>query len=274
MIAAARNVACTALLGLWLGCAVWAAVLDPTLYAVGTVILGALVASLAVSEASPAAIGAGAVSALLYAAVAPHSFALAGAVGFAAVFSPRALRARTPFGTGGLLALAAVGGGAGAHVAWAYAQATEPVQLAAIVVGTLLVAMPLFWPIDDPVAFALRSLAGRTGGTLRTRLLRGVAIRRRAVTVHGALSRPAARRVRRAWTALVRAARARVHGSHSGADVLDRRIRTYLDALCRATRAAARAHELTRDLDDVVIRELELERDDLVARADALVELH
>jgi hypothetical protein len=242
----------------------------PWLYTLGPLV-HALLAVLGFVTFSSLATGA--FAALLHAAISPYSFVAGGLAAFALAFVPRAMRARTWPSRAAELGLAIVGAGLGAAIVGAYSSASLPIALAATAVGAILLAAPLVWPIDDPIAYELRFLAASSSGALRRRLARAVVLRRRAPAVHASLAPRTSVRVERAWKVLVRAASDRISGAAAQRDTLDRRIKAYVHSLSRATFAASRANALTQDLDDVVLAELRLERDDLQAKAEALAEV-
>lgn len=247
--------------------------LDPVLSALVAVVAGSLLATMALGALSPSAVALGAAGALAHAALAPLSIALAGGALFAFVFTARAVRARTPFSRSLTLALGVVGGAVGTTIAVAYAGDAVFIRVTAIVVGALVATAAMLVPIDDPVAWALRDLSDRTTGPLRWRLLRAVALRRRHVDLAEGLSRTVRRKLERAWRGLVRAARTRVESPGGARDALELRVVAYVRALGRVARAAADANALSADMDDAVLAELKLARDDIEARAHALAEV-
>jgi len=247
--------------------------LGPVLSALLAVAAGALLATVPLGAASPAAVALGAVGALAHTALAPLSVALAGGALFAFVFAARAVRARSLLGGSFAFGLGVAGGALGTSIAVSYAGAPPTVRAAGIVVGALVACVPLLVPVDDPVAWSLRELSQRASGVLRLRLLRAVVLRRRHGEVATAVSRTTRRRMERAWFSLLGAARARVRARGNAHEALDLRVAAYVQSLGRATRAAAGAKVLSADLDDLVLTELRLERDDLEARAGALAEV-
>lgn len=245
------------------------AVLAALLSVAGAVTLSAL----CVGALTPASAAGGAVGAFAFMALAPYSLPLAGAVSMACVFAARSLRARTVLWGAAHALVALLCGAAGAWIVHSFGAGALSVRIAAVGVGGIVAAAPLLVPVDDAVCFALRTLAGQATGALRWRLLRAAILRRRCDGVSELLSRQARRRMDRAFQALVVTARARLDRSRPGGELLDRRIRAYVSALGRALRAAESASALTTDLDDKILAELRLEKDDLEARVEGLNEV-
>ena len=248
------------------------AVLQPLNAALATVAAGAILAAVLSGSPSPLALGLGAAGALVHTALAPVSVALAGGALFAIAMGARAVRARSIVARVAILAIAFTGGGAGVWIGWAYVDATAAVQAASVAVAALLASSALVVAVDDPVAYRLRELAARANAPLRTRLLRGVAIRRRYLDAQGALSRHARRRLERAWRSFVRTAAVRVDGGAAARSALDVRLGAYVHGLRRVTRTAVEARALERGVDDAAFAELFVEGDDVAARAEALAE--
>lgn len=237
------------------------------------VMAGVLLSVMLAGAFSPPAVAFGALGAVTVAAVSPFSVAIAGALFVAFCYGARALRARTL--VAGVVALAAafLTGGGATWIVWSYADAGWVLRGSSVIVAALLTAVPLLVAVDDRLAHRLRSLAGRSAGVLRLRLLRGVVLRRRHLDADYRLSRGTRRRLERAYRALISTAASRIDSSASQHQVLDRRIDAYVSSLTRASRAAARAHALSTGIDDAILAELRLEREDLEAKAEALAEV-
>lgn len=251
----------------------WLFTLGPLVHALLAVLGFVAFSSLTTGKATPLTVGSGALAALVHAALSPYSMIAGGLVAFAIAFVPRAMRARTWASRAAEMGLAIGGAGMAAAIVATYASASLPIALAATAVGAILLCAPLVWPIDDAIAYELRVMASSSSGALRRRLTRAVVLRRRAPAVHASLAHRTSLRFERAWKVLVRAASDRISGAAAQRDALDRRITAYVQSLSRATLAASRANALTQDLDDVVLAELRLERDDLQAKAEALAEV-
>lgn len=246
--------------------------LSPLAGSLAMVALGSLISIAALRAWSNWSIVAGATGALAYALLAPLSPSLGAACFLLAVFSPRAVRAESWVGAASIAALAFLGGALAELIAVRQAAVDPSTLPVALAMGTVLVSAALLPSIDDGVAFALRSLAWRSHGSTKLQLLRAVAVRRRYPAMSRGLSRTGRRRVRKAWSNLVRAAELRVEGTRAHA-VLDQRIQMYVKALQRATRAACDATHLTATMEDAVLGELHLEQEGLSARVDALHEV-
>ena len=246
--------------------------LSPVLGAALTVLSVVVLAVALSGAATPISVGLGALGALAFSALAPLSVAFAGGVLIASAYGERTLRARTFVWQVLMATTAFLAGGVAMWIAWAWAEYDLTMRVAALCVAALVAASPLLFTVDDRVAWRLRHLASRAAGPLRMRLLRAVVLRRRYEGASFSLSRPAHKRVTRAFRSLTGAASARIDAS-GPATVLDRRVTAYVTALGRACRAAERAHALSTGIDDAVLPELELDKEDLEARAEALAEM-
>jgi hypothetical protein len=247
-------------------------VVPPVVAALVAVAAAAALAALAMGAARVDAVIAGAGAALVHAALVPVSPVLAGGAAMAAIFVPRALRARGAIAAAAKVVIAGVGGGIAAAVIDAHflGGATLAIQGTAVGVATLVAIAPLALGVDDAVAYTLRRAARSTAGATRTRLLRALVLRRRDAIVMSGVSRSARRRIEDAWREVARTAALRADAPGPELAVLDRRLDLYLAALRRAQRAAATARALDSALDARVLAALELERTDLEARAEAL----
>ncbi|MBW2461917.1 MAG: hypothetical protein JRH11_09730 [Deltaproteobacteria bacterium] len=245
----------------------------PLLAAALGVMAGVLLSVVLAGAVSPPAVALGALGAVAVTAVSPFSVALGGALLVAFAYGARILRARTLVAGAVTLAAAFLAGGSAAWIVWAYADAGWAIRGASVIVAALVAAAPLLVAVDDRVAHRLRMLAQRTAGGLRLRLLRAVVLRRRHLDADYRLSRGTRRRLERAYRALLATAGSRIDSSASQHLVLDRRVDSYVSALTRASRAAARAHALSTGIDDAILTELRLEGEDLEAKAEALAEV-
>lgn len=151
---------------------------SPAVGAVLLVVLGAVVACVA-SAPSPMSIGLGAVAALAYGALRPQMPIAAWAVFALLVLLGRGVRARGTWAWMIHTALSLLGGAVAMWVTLSYAESDVAARVAAVVVATLMTAMPLFVPVDDTETASLLALARRSRGPARARLLRAAATSRR-----------------------------------------------------------------------------------------------
>lgn len=152
---------------------------SPTLGAVLLVLLGAVVASVA-SAPSATSIGLGALAAVAYGALRPHAPLAAWGLFALLVLGGRALRARGEAAVVLHGALALLGGALAMWVSLLYGEAELAPRIASVVVAAVLIAMPLALPVDDPRTASMLVLARGARGPQRARLLRAVALARRA----------------------------------------------------------------------------------------------
>lgn len=198
----------------------------------GALVLVGLAIALAVAcsgTAHPLAIAAGALGGFASATLAPWSPAAAGAALVGLAYAERTRRVRAPVARV-VHVVAALATGALAFVLTAsYTDDDNFVRGVALVVASVLAAVPVLIDADDAVAYALDSRARGLpeGSRSRAALREGADLRR--TSVDALLDRETTRGVRKTWAALVRLADAR-------------------DRLERAgTSAPSRAHALTRD---------------------------
>jgi len=216
-------------------------------------LLFALIASvtaLVASRVGPLAAASGAVAALAWILLRPIAAPIAGASFVLLVLAARGLRVVS--GPSRVLhaALSTSGGGIAAwacerwvrHVA--LDQVAEPI--AAVVIAAVALGLPFLIPSDDPQTHALLSLARRTRGGARPRLLRAVVLRRRALGVAGSagitLRRIERRALARAFDELEEVAADLIfRGTSAGvlSESLERRVR----AIGRAVRALVHVEE-------------------------------
>ncbi|CAN5908343.1 hypothetical protein BH11MYX4_BH11MYX4_33260 [soil metagenome] len=168
--------------------------------------------SLAVAGVSLGAFGAG--------VLAPVSPAAAGAVILAAAFAERTTRIRSRTARAVHLLVALVAGALGGSLSTAFTGSSLAVTAVAIVVASVLAALPLLVEADDPVAHALEQAAKGVSEPARAALISGAELRRNAEEVP--LDRPTQVRVRKTWQALLRLAEARVRLERSRPKVLVR----------------------------------------------------
>ncbi len=151
---------------------------SPSVGAVVLVLFGIFVASV-VSTTTPLSIGLGALSAVVYVALRPHSALLAGAGFIVLVWGARAVRARGPAAAALHMALAALSGVLATWLSLHFGAADAAKQVAAAVVGATMLGLPLMVEVDAPRTAALLSLARKSRGPQRARLLRAAALSRR-----------------------------------------------------------------------------------------------
>lgn len=218
----------------------------------------AVVAAATASRLGPMAIASGALAAVAWVALRPFGAAFAGAAFVALVLCARTVRV---LGAPERLAhwgLSVAGGALGAATLAHF----EPgggllVRAASFVVAAALVALPFAVTSEHPETHALLGLARRSRGPARQRLLRAVALRRRADRASLSLAPRDRRALRRAFGSLVHVAGSLAEaraGSAALSDALAARVRT----IGRAIRATLR---------------LEAERERLAAGADVAVSI-
>jgi len=226
--------------------------------------------------ATPEALGLGAGAALA------HSLALWAGLGpelamgalLSCVFGARALRARSIPAHLFTLGLAFGCGAGAAAILAGFGSAELGTRVAAAITATVLAAVPLAVPADDPLAFELRELAAACVGPQRRRALRALALRRRFDEVRGLMGSAARRRMERAFGAALRLGRARQRARRATAiELLDRRLDETLRGLRRAVGAASATRDLIDGIDDAALAGLSLEQSDLEDTASAVIEV-
>jgi hypothetical protein len=151
---------------------------SPSVGAVVLVLFGIFVSSV-ISTTTPLSIGLGALSAVAYVALRPHSALLAGAGFIVLVWSARSVRARGPAAVLLHGALAALGGVLATWLTMHFGAESWSKQAAAATVCALMLSLPLVIEVDAPRTAALLSLARKSRGPQRARLLRAAALSRR-----------------------------------------------------------------------------------------------
>ena len=262
-------------LGLVIGGAGYLASLPLALAAAVAIAACIAASSLVSGRASSLSIAAGALAAVALSALSPSNASAAAALAMATIFLPRTIRARTDTMRGLAFIGSLVAGASAGAIAAHYAHAPDAVLAAAALVAALIAALPLLVPADDAVAWSLAMAAPnmRRICSSKASLLKAVALRRRVDGDIEGLGATAHGRLKRAWSALEAAARARVLARGASADVLDQRITSHVDALERAYAAADERFARTAGLDDKALRNVNLEADSLAAEASALAEL-
>ncbi len=260
-------------LGLVIGGAGYLASLPLALAAAVAIAACIAASSLVSGRASSLSIAAGALAAVALSALSPSNASAAAAIAMATIFLPRTIRARTDTMRGLAFIGSLVAGASAGAIAAHYAHAPDAVLAAAALVAALIAALPLLVPADDAVAWSLAQYARESGDSSKASLLKAVALRRRVDGDIEGLGATAHGRLKRAWSALEAAARARVLARGASADVLDQRITSHVDALERAYAAADERFARTAGLDDKALRNVNLEADSMAAEASALAEL-
>lgn len=192
----------------------------PVASSVGLVWLGVLLAICASGTASSMAVATGALGAFGAGVLATVSPAAAGAVIVAAAFAERSTRIRSRTARAVHVLVALVGGALAGSLSGAFTLSAVPVMLVAVVVASVLAALPLLVEADDPVAHALDQAAAAVSEPARGALVQGAELRRNAAEVP--LDRNTQLRVKKTWQALLRLAEARVRLERSRPQVLVR----------------------------------------------------
>ncbi len=238
--------------------------------AVGSSVGLALLAHGGTALASEAvAFGAG--GALAYEAARPYLPLVATGLLLTFVFGTRAMRARNWRELLFHLSVAFIAGIAASWVARLPQGTDVTLWLTAVTVAAVLASVPWLLPSEGPRAFALRRLAARAQGPLRSRLLRGVVIAQRMGELPAPLPRPLRKRVTRAFDEVIAIAERRLEGR--GAAVMEQELARTVDHLTRIVRAAGRRAALLDCLDGDTSA-LRTEQEALEAEVAALVELH
>lgn len=211
----------------------------PVASSVALVWLGVLVAICASGTANSMAVASGALGAFGAGILGPVSPAAAGAVIVAAAFAERSTRIRSRTARAVHVLVGLVGGALAGSLSTAFSSSSLPVMAVAIVVASVLAALPLLVEADDPVAHALDKAAKDVSEPARGALIQGAELRRNAEEVP--LDRNTQLRVRKTWQALLRLAEARVRLERSRPTVLVRVGELALPALVPANGPASAA---------------------------------
>jgi len=255
-------------LGAWLSTAELVRTASPTVGAVLLVALGAIVAAIA-SAPSPASIGLGALAAVAYGTLRPQLPVAAWAVFAVLVLAGRGLRAR---GSAAMVlhgALAMLGGALAMWISLLYVDGDLATRIAALVVGAVLLGMPLLIPVDDPLTASMLSLASRSRGPSRTRLLRAVALARRVERSEDASSGDR-RMLTGVFTAVHRAA---LRAERRSSRELDEALTDQLGAISRFLRALGHRGDATLGLETRGDVSLSIAREAVEVEARTLREL-
>lgn len=229
-------------------------------------------AALVASRVGPMALASGALAAVAWTLLRPVAPALAGAALVTLVLAARATRVllvphRVLHG-----ALSISGGGiAGwtlAHFAGHGALAFAAQPMAATVVSAMALGLPLWIGCEDPDGHALLALARRSRGPARARLLRAVALRRRAMS-RMSLRADERRILRRAFRELTTHGERLVERGTPAAAMLEV-LSTRLATLQRAVRALAAVEVEEQKLEAGTSDAAERTAESAEARRDAL----
>lgn len=261
---------------------------------VALVWLGVLLALFASGAIQSLTVATGALGAFGSGILAPLSPAAAGAVLVAAAFAERTTRIRSKTARAVHVLAALVGGALAGSLSAGFATATLPVFVVAVVVGSVLAALPLLVEADDPVAHALDQAAAIVGEPAKKSLSDGAEIRR--TTQEVPLDRATQERVRKTWQSLLKLSEARIRLERSrpttmirvatqGAGetpmstadqvlgMLDQRIAEHVTVLGRAYTAVDTANAATLGLDDTALKTVEPVADSLEEVSRAMVEV-
>jgi len=180
----------------------------PVASSVALVWLAVLLAVCASGTASSIAVASGAFGAFASGILGSVSPAAAGAILVAAAFAERTTRIRSRNARAVHVLLALVGGGLAGTLSTSFNASPSAVTAVAVLVASVLAALPLLVDADDPVAHALDHAARAVSEPARAALTSGAELRRNAEEVP--LDRATQARVRKTWSSLLRLAEARV----------------------------------------------------------------
>lgn len=288
-----RKIAFLAAAALAFGLAPTTAQLGPVpgaLVLVGTAVLLAVAASGALASLAIAGGALGAFAGGLLAAVSP---AAAGAAFASLCFAERSTRVRSKGARRLHIAVALGGGAVAGSLTTAFAASSLALRSVALVVATVLVALPLLIDADDPVAHALDSAAEEVEGQARAALQEGAELRR--TIDEDLLDKKTAQKVRATWASLLRLAEARARLERTGGTKriagkegdgkkpgpspaeavmgkVDARIAEHVAALWRAYSAADAAQAAEMSLDDTALRGVETAGESMEAVSKAILE--
>jgi hypothetical protein len=172
------------------------------------VVLGVLLAIGASEGVSALAVACGALATLAGSVLGTVSPSVGGAVLVGLAYAERTSRVRGPGWRLSHVVATAVAGGAAGSLAASYASATPVVRGVALVVASVLVALPMLIEADDAIAHGLDIAANDVSDPARTLLREGAEIRRESVD--SPLDPAAAQLAWKDWRALQRLADARV----------------------------------------------------------------
>lgn len=275
----ARALATIAVLGVTLLVAETLRAMPAGLAALGLAVFGAALAPMLCGAPSPLAVGLGALGALAWALLRPSLPIPAGALLFVMLFAARALRARDAASVVLQLAVAAIAGASATWIVLRYASIAAPggsepiVRAVAIGVAALIAAAPFALAARSPRVAALLSLARRTRGPARARLLRAAALEERTIESAFPIARAERRRLERALRTVTRLAEARAEAGAVDLAAIDRALAAHVDGVARLARALRARWASGEGLRGAEAREVIAASERLAAEAAALDEL-
>ena len=271
----------------------------PVASSVALVWLGVLLAVCASGTLQSIAVASGALGAFASGILGPVSPAAAGAVLVAAAFAERTTRIRSRNARAVHVLLALVGGALAGTLSTSFNASSIAVTAVAVLVASVLAALPLLVDADDPVAHALDHAARAVSEPARAALASGAELRRNAEEVP--LDRATQARVRKTWGSLLRLAEARVRlersrpallvrvadaapasttamtPAPSAADavlaMLDQRVAEHVAVLSKAYTAVDTARAAAVGLDDADLRTVDSMGDSLEDVSRAMIEV-
>ncbi len=270
----------------------------PVASSVALVWLAVLLAVCASGTASSIAVASGAFGAFASGILGSVSPAAAGAILVAAAFAERTTRIRSRNARAVHVLLALVGGALAGTLSTSFNASSMAVTAVAVLVASVLAALPLLVDADDPVAHALDHAARAVSEPARAALTSGAELRRNAEEVP--LDRATQARVRKTWSSLLRLAEARVRlersrpallvrvaelppastamtAPPSAADavlaMLDQRLTEHVAVLSKAYTAVDTARAAAVGLDDADLRTVDSMGDSLEDVSRAMVEV-
>ncbi|WP_053235482.1 hypothetical protein [Sandaracinus amylolyticus] len=241
--------------------------------ALGLALFGAALAPMISGAPTPLAVGLGAIAALAWAWLRPVAPIAAGAVVAAMIYASRALRSRDVAAVITHLAIAAIGGASATWVLARFGDGDAWVRVIAITTAMLLVSLPFALHAEDARVSALVSLARRSRGPARWRLLRAAALQRRAIENAFPLARDERRRIERALRTVHRLGEARADAGVADLVAIDRALGAHVAGIARLMRALRARWACGEAIDGGDARELDAARERAAAEAAALEEL-
>lgn len=225
---------------------------------------------------NPTALVTGALGALAYEIFAPLHTAFAVAALFLCLYAVRSIRIQ-----GGLvhilihLFLAGLGGLLGSWIIANYFyNGIESVPLFSLLIASVLICMPWFFPTEDLFAQTLSALAGRVNGSSRWKLEGAASLRRKMVAQKRSMSRAERKRIAGVFKSVIKLGRSRLNaGGQNEADAIDEAIAKHVEALERVHQAIGRRKAAQKSMTSQVAEELNLETCGVNAEADAWTEL-
>jgi hypothetical protein len=178
---------------------------------------------------------------------------------------------------------ALIGGALAGTLSNAYAFSSPAVRIVAVLVASVLVALPLLVDADDPLAHTLDGTAALVPEPAKKSLVEGAELRRNVRDIP--LDGETARHVKKTWSALLKLAEARVRlertravrvqGSPADAVVkmVDAKLADHVAALSRAYTAADTVRAAEIGLDDAALKNVETAGEELDLVSSAIVDV-